>query len=275
MSIDAHQHFWSLGRGDYHWLTRDLGPLYRDYLPADLEPLLRASNVGRTILVQAAPTTAETAFLLKLAQRSPFVAGVVGWTNLAAPDAQAAIVRAAATPRLVGIRPMLQEMQEPAWILRSDVSPALAAMARAQLCLDALIRPEQIEVIETLLGQHPDLKLVINHGANPPIGSDLTSWATDIRRLASNTNAYCKLSGLLTITRGRASRADLHRVFDVLLEAFGPKRLMWGSDWPVLNLAGSYEEWLSLSSEMLSGLTTTQRQWIMSKTATDFYALYA
>jgi L-fuconolactonase len=271
MIVDAHQHFWSLDRGDYHWLTPGLGPLHRDYLPADLEPLLKVSKVGRTILVQAAATEAETAFLLELAERSPFVAGVVGWTDLAAPDAVAVIERAVATSKLVGFRPMLQEMQDPAWILRSDVSPALSAMARAGLCLDALIRPERIEIIETLLHQHPDLRLVLDHGANPPIGADLTLWATDIQRLASSTTACCKLSGLLTIDPGRISRADLHCVFDTLLEAFGPDRLMWGSDWPVLNLAGSYEDWLSLSSELLAELTTAQQQQIMSKTATEFY----
>ena len=272
LAVDAHQHFWSLARGDYPWLTPDLGSLYRDYLPADLETPLKASGIGRTILVQAAPTEAETAFLLQLADQYPFVAGVVGWTDLAAPDAAKTIERAATNPKLVGFRPMLQEMDDAAWILSANLRPALRAMAKAGLCFDALIRPQQIKVIETLLlHHHPDLKLVVDHAANPPIGEDLTSWATDIRRLAANTRAYCKWSGLLTIAPGRVNRGHLHRVFDVLIEAFGPERLMWGSDWPVLNLASSYDDWLFESTILFAGLTVAQQIRITSQTAADFY----
>ena len=270
--VDAHQHFWSLERGDYPWLTPDLGSLYRDYLPADLETRLKALGIGRTILVQAAPTEAETAFLLQLADRYPFVAGVVGWTDLAAPDAAAAIERAAANPKLVGFRPMLQEMEDPAWILSAHLRPALQAVANTGLCFDALIRPQQIKVIETLLLHHnPGLKLVVDHAGNPPIGQDLSSWAADIRRLASKTQAYCKWSGLQTIAPGRVNPADLRCVFDVLIDAFGPERLMWGSDWPVLNLASSYEDWFGESAALFAGLAAEQRLRITSRTATDFY----
>jgi L-fuconolactonase len=271
MAIDAHQHFWSLARGDYHWLTPKLRALYRDYLPADLEVTLKASGIGRTILVQAAPTEAESTFLLQLADRHAFIAGVVGWTDLAAPNAAATVERAAAHPKLVGLRPMLQEMKDPAWILGRHLRPALRAMAKSGLCFDALIRPGQLKVIEALLHQHPDLELVVDHAANPPIGQNLTAWAADVRRLAANTQTYCKWSGLLTAAQGYVGRSDLRRVFDVLLDAFGPERLMWGSDWPVLNLAGSYEDWLRESTELFAGLTDAQRLCITAQTATSFY----
>lgn len=271
MAIDAHQHFWSPARGDYGWLTPDLGPLYRDFLPQDLELLLHRSGVGRTILVQAAPTQAETAFMLQLAERFPFIAGVVGWTDLAAADAVAAVERAAATPKLVGLRPMLQGMDDPAWILRAEVQPALRAMAETGLCFDALIRPQQIAVIETLLQRQPDLRLVVDHAGNPPIGQDLADWEADIRRLASNTQAYCKWSGLPTIAPGRVGRAELRRVFDVLIESFGAERLMWGSDWPVLNLASTYADWFDASAALFAALTPAERHGITAQTAADFY----
>jgi L-fuconolactonase len=270
--VDAHQHFWSVERGDYPWLTPALGPLYRDYLPADLQARLKALGIDRTILVQAAPTEAETAFLLRLAERHPFIAGVVGWADLAAPDAVAAIERAATNPKLVGFRPMLQDMEDATWILSANLRPALRAMVDAGLCFDALIRPQQIKIIETLLlHHHPDLKLVVDHAGNPPIGQDLSSWAADIRRLAANTQAYCKWSGLRTIAQGPLAHADLRCVFDVLIEAFGPERLMWGSDWPVLNLASSYEDWFDESAALFAGLTADQRFCITSRTATGFY----
>ncbi len=271
IAVDAHQHFWSLSRGDCRWLTPDLAPLYRDYLPADLEPLLKPAGIGRTILVQAAPTEAETAFLLQLADRHPFVAGVVGWTDLAAHDAVAAVERAAAIPKLVGFRPMLQEMEDTSWVLSANLRPALRTMADEGFCFDALIRPQQIRVIETLLHLHPNLKLVVDHAANPPLGQDLTSWAADIHRLASTTQARCKLSGLLTSDPGPVGRSDLRRVFDVLLEAFGAERLMWGSDWPIINLASSYKEWFVESTIFLAQLTPAEQRCITADTATDFY----
>jgi L-fuconolactonase len=271
MTVDAHQHFWSLARGDYAWLTPELGPLYRDYTPEDLKASLDASAIAKTILVQAAPTEAETAFLLQLADRYAFVAGVVGWTDLGAPDAASVVERAAAIPKLVGFRPMLHDMPDRAWVLGADLTPALRAMAKAGLCFDALILPDQINIIETLLDRHPDLRLVVDHAANPPIGQDLTRWTADIRRLAANGKAYCKWSGMSTIASGPVKRSDLQRILDVLIEAFGAERLMWGSDWPVVNLASSYDDWFNESATLFAGLSPSQRHSITSQTATDFY----
>jgi len=271
MAVDAHQHFWSLDRGDYSWLTPDIGALYRDYLPSDLEPALTATKVKQTILVQAAPTEAETAFLLELAGKYSWIAGVVGWTDLSAPDAQAVIERIAAYPKLVGLRPMLQLIDDDDWILGDDLTPALETMTHAGLCFDALIHSRQIKVIEALLHRHPHLKLVVDHAANPPIGENLESWAEDIRRLASTTRAFCKLSGLVTRNSGHCSRSDLRHVFDVVIDAFGPKRLMWGSDWPVLHLASSYEDWINTARSLTSELSPTEQRYVMSQTATDFY----
>jgi L-fuconolactonase len=271
MIVDAHQHFWSLSRGDYAWLTPDLGSLYRDYLPPDLDPVLQATKVKQTILVQATPTNAETTFLLELAGKFSWIAGVVGWTDLIAPDAPVVIEKIATHAKLVGLRPMLHIIDDDDWILGDRVTPALEAMTRAGLCFDAVIRPQQIKVVETLLHRHPNLKLVVDHAANPPVGENLESWADDIRHLASMTRAFCKLSGLITRNSGHCSQSDLRRVFDVVIDAFGPRRLMWGSDWPVLNLAGSYEDWIASAWNLTSELSPTEQRYVMSQTATEFY----
>jgi L-fuconolactonase len=271
MAVDAHQHFWSLNRGDYSWLTPDVGPLYRDYLPPDFEPVLNATEVRQTILVQAAPTEAETRFLLGLTDKFSWIAGVVGWADLAAQEAPAAIEKLATHPKLVGLRPMLHVIDDDEWILGNGLTPALEAMTRAGLCFDAVIWPRQIAAIETLLRRHPNLRLVVNHAANPPIGESLESWADDIRSLASTTNAFCKLSGLVTRNAGHCSQSDLRQVFDVVVDAFGPRRLMWGSDWPVLNLAGSYNDWISTAWDLTSQLSPDDQRHVMSRTATEFY----
>src|SRR5580704_10361903 len=158
MQIDAHQHFWRVGRGDYGWLTPEAHPaICRDFGPDDLRPLIAAAGVTCTVLVQAAPTAGETQFLLEIARETPFVAGVVGWADLEAPDAAAKVEAMAADPKLLGLRPMLQDLDDEAWILKPELSPALDAMQAANLRFDALATPRHLPYLARFLAQRPGL----------------------------------------------------------------------------------------------------------------------
>ena len=198
--VDAHHHVWSLARGDYGWLTPDRKEIYRDFSLADLAPLREAAGITTTVLVQAAPTVAETEFLLKVAKNSDgVVKGVVGWVDLAAADAIPALTRLARNPLLKSIRPMLQDLPDPAWILRADVGRALSALPRLGLRFDALVTPAQLPALLTMLDRHPELAVVIDHGAKPDIAGGMWEpWAQSMRVAASNPRVRCKLSGLLS-----------------------------------------------------------------------------
>ena len=175
--IDSHQHFWRLSRGDYGWLTPALKPIYRDFEPADLAPHLAQHDIASTILVQAAPTEAETHHLLALAAPTPFVAGVVGWTDFEAHDAPARIAALAADPLLVGLRPMAQDIPDPDWLAKPTLAPAFAALKEHGLVFDALVKPPQIPALLTLLERETELPVVIDHGGKPDLtGPDLTAW---------------------------------------------------------------------------------------------------
>lgn len=254
MIIDAHQHFWQLARGDYGWLTPELGPLYRDFMPDDLVPLIAQSNVAGTVLVQAAPTVAETKFLLEIADTTSFVLGVVGWTDLTAPTAAKDIARLAQHPKLVGLRPMIQDIADDDWMLRADLTPAFDAMIDADLTFDALVLPRHLSRLHKLLSRHPNLRTVIDHGAKPDIsGGQFEGWAKDIALLAEETNASCKLSGLLTEAANDWSTSDLAPYVALLFDHFGAQRLIWGSDWPVLTIAANYGTWIEVASSLISG----------------------
>jgi L-fuconolactonase len=253
MIIDAHQHFWNPARGDYGWLTPDL-PIHRVYGPDDLAPLMRTAGVDASIVVQAAPTAAETDYLLGIARTTPFVLGVVGWIDLAAPDAAAQVKARAADPLFLGLRPMLQDIAQPDWILRPELDAGLRAVAQAGKVFDALALSHQIGVVDELAARHPDLSIVLDHGAKPKLGSapDMAAWQAGIARLARHANVTCKLSGLLTELRPGGGAADVKQAADVLFDRFGPDRLLWGSDWPVLTLAGDYQGWFQQAHALVA-----------------------
>ena len=278
--LDAHQHFWSIARPDYGWLTPALARLYRDMLPADLAPLLRRSGIEKTIVVQAAESEAETEFLLDLAMQNDFIAGVVGWTDLAARDAPARIERMARDRRLVGLRPMLQDLPDDEWLLRDSVAPAIDAMAHAGLRLDALIRPRHLPMFLRFAERHPDLPIVIDHAAKPEIRNGaIDAWSDDIRRIARETRALCKLSGLVTEAAVDWSLETLAPYVDVLLDAFGPRRLMWGSDWPVMlegypaDALEPYADWCNTTARLIERVSRDDRGRIFGATAADFYGV--
>lgn len=272
MRIDAHQHFWSLARGDYGWLTPALGVIHRDFGPADLEPLLAQHGIERTILVQAAPTQAETAFLLDIAAQTPFVAGVVGWADFDAPDIAARIAALSADPLLVGLRPMVQDIADDRWLARPELAPAFAAMADHHLVFDALLKPRHIAPMLTVLERHPDLPCVIDHGAKPDLaGGDLAAWREGMTALAAHPQVFCKLSGLVTEAQEDWTIATLHPAVDHLLAVFGPGRLIFGSDWPVVTLRASYARWYAVATALLAGLTEAQRAAVLGGNAEKLY----
>lgn len=278
--VDAHQHFWRLNRGDYGWLTPALRPLYRDFGPGDLAPLLHAGGVDATVLVQAAPTEAETRFLLGLAGRHEFVRGVVGWADFERPDAAERIAALAAHPKLVGLRPMVQDIADDDWLLRPALAPAFAAMIPHGLVFDALVLPRHLPRLAALRDRHPELRIVVDHAAKPRIrdhgfaGPSFDHWADGIAAIAADGRSCCKLSGLLTEAAPGAGANDLRPCVDHLLACFGPGRLIFGSDWPVLTLAASYGAWMATVRELLAGLAAPERAAVMGGNATRMYGLH-
>lgn len=270
--IDAHHHVWRVARGDYGWLTPDL-PICRDYTLADLRPLL--GDVSATVLVQAAPTEAETMFLLETARASHgLVRGVVGWTDFAGPWAVLRVAALSRAPGLKGLRPMLQDIADTEWILGPTVQPALRAMAAHSLRFDALVQPRHLPILPRLAARHPDLPIVIDHCAKPAIARDAWQpWADDIARVARETAMLCKLSGLVTEASSPWRDDDLRRYVDHILSCFGPSRIMWGSDWPVVDLAGGYRCWNETTMRLLSHLDDAAKDAILGGTAAAFYQL--
>jgi L-fuconolactonase len=275
VTVDAHFHAWRLARGDYGWLTPALAPIYRDVAVADWRRVARPLGVQGGVLVQAAPTEAETVFLLQEAAANDDVLGVVGWTDLLAPDAADRIARlAAAQPKLKGLRPMLQDIADPDWMLQPALAPALEAMAAHGLVFDALVKTAHLPRLHALCVRHPTLAVVIDHGAKPDIaGAAWQPWADGMARLAGETGAVCKLSGLLTEAGARPPRGAAQRWAAHLLAAFGPERLLWGSDWPVLELAASYHDWWDDTQALLAPLPAAGRAAVLGANARRVYRL--
>jgi L-fuconolactonase len=273
--VDAHHHVWQLERGDYGWLqpTPQLAPIYRDYALDDLRPLLTAAGIGATVLVQAAPTIAETRYLLDVAHRSDgLVRAVVGWADLVATDAVETLRVLAAAPLLKGVRPMLQDLADAAWVLRPEVEPALSALPQLGLRFDALVTPRELKPLLSMLERHPNLAVVVDHCAKPDIAAGAWQpWAGDLAAIAANTSACCKLSGLVTQAGPGWSIDALRRYVEHVLACFGSQRVMWGSDWPVATLAASYADWVVATDALLGGLSGAERDAIRGGNARRFY----
>ncbi len=275
MVIDAHQHLWRIGRNGHEWPTPDLSGIYRDFVPDDLTSGCEGLGITGTILVQSQPSAADTGWMLEIAAATQLIRGVVGWTDLAAPDAPERIAGLARQPKLKGLRPMLQGLPQDDWILRDDVRPALDAMVAHDLTFDALIFTRHLPFIDRLAKLYPDLRIVIDHGAKPPLGrpGDMAAWQDRIALVAQNSNVSCKLSGLLTEMADGQGNNVLTPCADHLLAAFGADRLMWGSDWPVVLLKESYRHWFDWTRRWLDGKPETARETIIGETACRFYKL--
>ncbi|MFS2035628.1 amidohydrolase family protein [Polaromonas sp. CT11-55] len=248
MLIDAHQHFWNLADRTGHWPPADLAAIHRDFGPADLLPELARCEVTGTVLVQSLPTIADTIYLLETAQRNPFVRGVVGWVDLLAADAPAQIAALARQPKLKGLRPMLQDIPDTDWITNPALEPALRAMQTQGLVFDALVLPRHLPALQAMAQRHPSLSVVIDHAAKPEIAlGRLEPWRGHMAALANLPQVYCKLSGLLTEAGAHPTAQALGPYVDHVLKVFGVRRLIWGSDWPVLELAADYPGWLAMA----------------------------
>ena len=284
---DSHQHFWRPTRGDYTWLRADvaaLAPLVRDFLPSDLEPALQASGITQTVLVQAADSVAETEFMLDLAERHGFIGGVVGWVDLSRDDAVATLERLAAHPKLKGVRPMLQDLPSVDWIARAPRADAVRTLIRLGLRFDALVKPQHLPALLQFLRAWPELRAVIDHAAKPQLADGwnaewATSWRRHMAEIAALPQVSCKFSGLMTEmpAHARASTRStidaLRPVWDALLQWFGPARMMWGSDWPVLTLAGSHADWVAVSEAFIGELAAAEQAFVWHETARRFYGL--
>jgi L-fuconolactonase len=272
MRIDAHQHFWTLARGDYGWLTDKLAPIYRDFSPSDLQPILARHRIEKTILVQAAPTVAETEFLLGIGAATPFVAGVVGWADFESAETPQVVARLAGNPLLVGLRPMIHDIADDRWMLRDDLAPTFEAMIAHGLVFDALVRPQHLRPLAKLLARYPKLAVVVDHGAKPLIRERrLEPWREDIVAIAAHPLAACKLSGLVTEAGANWAALDLRPYVDHLIEVFGPSRLLWGSDWPVVDLGGGYVRWIEATATLLAPLKARDRDAILGGNAQRVY----
>lgn len=274
MKIDAHQHFWALGRGDYTWLTPELKPLYRDFGPVDLAPILESHAIAGVVLVQAAPTDAETTYLLSLADKYAFIMGVVGWLDFEAHDAPKRISQLAKHPKLAGLRPMIQDISDVDWMLQDTLTPAFLAMIDHNLVFDALTKPIHLPNLRRLCLRHPDLTVIIDHGSKPNIADQaFDPWAAEMTKIAEQTKAYVKLSGLLTEAGADWSIADLAPYVDHLIVQFEPHRIIWGSDWPVCTLASDYDGWVAVTTALLAKCTPTERAAIWGENANVVYRL--
>lgn len=248
MLIDAHQHFWKLADRGNHWPPATLAPIYRDFGPSDLMPLLHTNQVSGTVLIQSLPTAADTHYLLSVADQADFVHGVVGWVDLLAQDAPAQITALAMHRKLKGLRPMLQDIPDIQWITDPGLTPAVQAMQAHALVFDALVLPQHLKALRTFALRHPALPIVIDHAAKPAIAQGrLEPWRQDITTLAALPQVHCKLSGLLTEAGPNGDISMLQPYVHHLISTFGTTRLMWGSDWPVVNLASDYTRWLEMA----------------------------
>jgi len=272
MIVDAHFHLWRIGRGDYGWMdgNPDVAAIRRDYAPADFPG--RALGIDRAVIVQAAPTVAETDYLLALADATDWIARVVGWVDFENLEDRAALERLARHPKFAGVRPMIQDIPDLDWMHRADIQWGFDAVRDLGLTFDALGYPAHIENFLRLFERYPDMATVIDHCMKPRIRDGaFDGWAAGMERIARETPVNCKLSGLFNEAAPGATAADLRPYAEHLLAVFGPDRLIWGSDWPVVTLNGSYAGWLAAARSFVPPAAQAA---VFGGTATRFYNIH-
>ena len=270
--IDSHQHFWQVGRFDYPWMSRDLGVLYRDYLPDDLAPILRENGVKQTVLVQASNSVAESRWLLDLADENSFIAGVVGWVDLMSVEIEAQLDELCAHPKFKGVRHLVESEPQDDWLVQPAVLTGLEKLSARGLSYDLLVHTRHLRYVPQVAESCPDLRLVVDHMAKPPIArNEFEKWSQALKPVARYPNIHCKLSGLVTEANWSSWQTnDLRPYVQYALELFGADRMMFGSDYPVCLLAASYDRVLGSFQELL---TDNDRDKIFSKNAARFYRL--
>ncbi len=274
MRIDSHQHFWRYSTELYPWIQSDW-LIRRDFLPADLEPLINAVGIDGTIAVQARQSLEETSWLLELADQSPFIKGVVGWVDLCSPEVGQQLERFATHPKFVGVRHVVQDEPDDDFMLGQDFQRGIAALKAFGLTYDILIYPRQLPAAIQLVEKFPEQPFVLDHLAKPPIkAAGIDPWREHIQTLGGLPNCCCKVSGLVTEadwTNWKA--ADFKPYLDVIAEAFGMNRLMYGSDWPVCLLAGSYERVLGLAVDFAKQFNQADQGRFFGGNAAKFYCV--
>jgi L-fuconolactonase len=283
VSVDSHHHLWKLTGSNYPWIEERIDApgmrgIARDFTADEFAGVMRENGVARSVLVQGEPTVAETDEMLEIARAHGFIAGVVGWIDLEAPDAVAEVQRRARDPLFKGLRVWLLRNAEPDWILRGTQAAGLTAVEAAGMCVDSLLRPQHMASMSLAMERHPALRVVLCHGAKPvvaewtPGDADFRGWTAGIARLAKQ-GCYMKLSGIMTESGEGWRPADVKPYVDAILDAFGAERTMWGSDWPVINRGGGYTKWLDAISKLTAHLSAHERARLFGGTATEFYRL--
>ncbi len=277
IKVDAHQHYWIPARGDYHWMPQDHPVLTKLYGPGDLAPLIDAAGVTKTVLVQAAQSVEETEYLLGIADSTPSVLAVVGWIDFENRDHLRQLQRLARHPKFAGVRPMIQDIADDSWMLRSDVQWAFSALTDLNLTFDALGFPRHLSNFHTIFTRYPRLRAVVDHCMKPQIGKNgvvdtgFEFWAAGMARIAQETNAFCKLSGIVTEAGDRWTAQTLRPYAAHVLDAFGPDRVMWGSDWPVCLLQASYAQWHETAQVLCGHFSEADNAKVFGGNALAFY----
>lgn len=273
MTIDAHQHFWQFDPVRDAWITEEMNVIRRDFLPADLAPLLKAAGIDACVAVQADQSEAETQFLVDCAKGSDIVKAVVGWVDLRSPDVAERLAFWAGEPLVKGFRHIVQGEPDDKFLLREDFNHGIAALKKHGFTYDVLVFPHQLPAVEQFVERHPEQPMVIDHLAKPYIKKkEIGDWTKHIRRIARSPHVHCKLSGMVTeADMQNWKEADFRPYLDTVLEAFGPERLMYGSDWPVCLLAADYARQKSIVGNFISALSASEQQRIMGNNAAAFY----
>ena len=273
--VDSHQHFWQVGRFDYPWMTPEVDVLCHDFLPAALAPILKRNGVDKTVLVQASNSLDETRWLLQLAEQNSFIAGVVGWIDLTADGLSDQLDEFTAHPKFKGVRHLVESEPQDDWLAQPIVQQNLRKLATRGVTYDLLVHTRHLDYAAMAADNCPELRFVVDHLAKPPIARrEISEWAGRLKKLASRPNVWCKLSGLVTEADWTSWQIeDLKPYVDSALETFGPRRMMFGSDWPVCLLASSYDQVLEAAVKLLGNIGPDDCDRVFSQNAIEVYRI--
>ena len=277
MKIDSHQHFWNYDPVEYPWIADHMSVLRRDFTPADLKAELADVGIDGCVAVQARQSLAESHWLCSLADENDFIRGVVGWVDLRSEDADAQLEELNSLPRFVGVRHVVQDEEDDRFIVGEAFMRGVSMLEKYALRYDLLVFPKQLPATLEFVKRFPDQPFVLDHIAKPPIAAGaLSPWETHLRQLAKFPNVMCKVSGMVTEAEWDKWEVEhFDPYLDVVLDAFGPKRLMYGSDWPVATLAGSYKQVHSLAIRLADRLSESEQKLFWGGNAVGFYGLEA